>query len=123
MHFCVKCDNMYYLKLKETDGKTLIYYCRHCGHQADDLTETDVCVIKTQVNRSEEKYAHVINEYTKEDPTLPRIRTIRCPRQECPSNSGDTEKEVLYIRYDDTNLRYVYMCAKCNVTWKTSVQK
>ena len=74
MHFCVKCDNMYYLKVTADDSNKLIYYCRHCGHESSDVTETDVCVLKTQVKRSEEKYTHVINEYTKKDPTLPRIK-------------------------------------------------
>ena len=114
---------MYYLKLRESEGNTLIHYCRHCGHEADELTDSNVCILKTQINRSEEKYAHVINEFTKEDPTLPRIKTIRCPKQECSSNSNDSDREVLYIRYDDANLKYIYMCAKCNTTWKTSEQK
>ena len=123
MHFCIKCDNMYYLKLKEIDGQTLVYYCRHCGHEADDISKSDICVLKTQVNRTEEKYSHIINEFTKEDQTLPRINTISCPMQECPSNKGDIDKEVLYIRYDDANMRYVYMCTRCDTTWKTSEHK
>lgn len=123
MHFCVKCGNMYYMKLKDDETNKLIYYCRNCGNEADDLTESDVCVLKTQIKRSEEKYSHVINEYTKEDPTLPRIKTIKCPNQECASNKGDAEREVIYIRYDDANMKYVYMCAHCNTMWKTSQQK
>ena len=30
-----------------------------------------------------------INEYTKLDPTLPRITTIKCPNIECISNKED----------------------------------
>lgn len=123
MHFCVKCDNMYYMKLKDGETNKLIYYCRNCKHEADDLTESDVCVLKTQVKRSEEKYSHVINEYTKEDPTLPRIKTIKCPNQDCASNKGEVEREVIYIRYDDAKMKYVYMCAHCNTMWKTSDSK
>lgn len=123
MHFCVKCDNMYYMKLKKGDTNKLIYYCRNCQHEADDLTESDVCVLKTQVKRNEEKYTHVINEYTKEDPTLPRIKTIKCPNQDCPSNKSELEREVIYIRYDDSKMKYVYMCVGCNTMWKTSEQK
>ena len=123
MHFCIKCDNMYYLKVKESDANKLIYYCRHCGHESDDIDATDTCVLKTQVNRNEEKYMHVVNEYTKQDPTLPRIKTIKCPNQECPSAKGDAENEVIYIRYDDTNIRYIYMCAHCDTTWRTNDQQ
>ena len=32
MHFCKKCDNMYYIKLDNTE-KELIHYCRHCGFE------------------------------------------------------------------------------------------
>ena len=123
MHFCVKCDNMYYLKVTTDDANKLIYYCRHCGHESNDVNETDVCVLKTQVKRSEEKYTHVINEYTKSDPTLPRIKTIKCPNQECPAAKGEAENEVMYVRYDDTNIKYIYMCANCDTTWKTSEQQ
>ena len=123
MHFCVKCNNMYYLKVTADDANKLIYYCRHCGHESDDINETDVCVLKTQVKRSEEKYTHVINEYTKSDPTLPRIKTIKCPNQECPAAKGEAENEVMYVRYDDTNTKYIYMCATCDTTWKTSEQQ
>ena len=123
MHFCIKCDNMYYLKVKESDANKLIYYCRHCGHESEDIDATDTCVLKTQVNRNEEKYMHVVNEYTKQDPTLPRIKTIKCPNQECPSTKGDKENEIIFIRYDDRNIRYIYMCAHCDTTWRTNDQQ
>ena len=94
-----------------------------CGHESEDIDATDTCVLKTQVNRNEEKYMHVVNEYTKQDPTLPRIKTIKCPNQECPSVKGDKENEVIFIRYDDTNIRYIYMCAHCDTTWRTNDQQ
>lgn len=119
MHFCSKCNNMYYLKLKDDDVNKLIYYCRHCGNEESDLQSSDMCVLTTQINRSDEKYIHVVNQYTKSDPTLPRIKTIKCPNQECLSNTGTKENEVMYIRYDDVNIKYIYMCAHCDTTWKT----
>ena len=33
MKFCIKCDNMYYIKLNEDDENSLINYCRKCGHE------------------------------------------------------------------------------------------
>jgi DNA-directed RNA polymerase subunit M/transcription elongation factor TFIIS len=122
MHFCLKCDNMYYLKLKEDDVNKLIYYCRHCGHEATELHEDDICILKTQIKRYDEKYTHVVNEYTKSDPTLPRIKTIKCPNQECLGILEGKENEIIYIRYDDENIKYIYMCAHCDTTWKTSDQ-
>jgi DNA-directed RNA polymerase subunit M/transcription elongation factor TFIIS len=109
---------MYYLKLKDDDADELLYYCRHCGSEESDLHTTDMCVLRTHINRSDEKYIHVLNQYTKSDPTLPRIKTIKCPNQECSSISGEKENEVIYIRYDDVNIKYIYMCVHCDTTWK-----
>lgn len=126
MHFCEKCDNMYYLKLSEDDSNKLIYYCRNCGNEDDILTKENVCVLDTAVRQTEQRYSQSINEFTKFDPTLPRINTIRCPNDECPSNhdeeGNEPDREVIYIRYDDVNMKYIYMCAKCNTIWKTDEQ-
>lgn len=123
MHFCTECNNMYYLKIMDNDANSLIYYCRNCGHENNTLTAENVCVSDTQIKRSEDQYIHIVNEYTKYDPTLPRINTIDCPNNKCPSNEGHAgeekvEREVIYIRYDDTNMKYMYVCAICNTNWK-----
>lgn len=129
MHFCTECSNMYYLKVLENDANSLIYYCRNCGHENDTLTADNVCISDTHIKRSEDQYVHIVNEYTKYDPTLPRVNTIDCPNASCASNidtnntSGDVgdikkEREVIYIRYDDINMKYIYVCAVCNTSWK-----
>ena len=119
MHFCNKCDNMYYIRISTDDENKLIYYCRNCGHEDTELTKDNICVSKTQLKRSEQKYNHIINEYTKLDPTLPRINTISCPNNECSSNKEKCDREVIYIRYDDMNQLYIYLCAKCDTVWRT----
>ena len=121
MNFCDKCDNMFYLKIGETSDK-LIHYCRNCGNETDNLTAENICVSRTTIRNNKGYHLNIINDFTKEDPTLPRTDTIKCPNQECLTNTEpDTNKrEVLYIRYDDTNLKYVYMCTSCNMTWKTN---
>jgi len=128
MHFCSECDNMYYIRVSADDGKKLIYYCRNCGHEDDLVSSENICVSKSNFKRSEQKYNHLINEYTKLDPTLPRIDTIKCPNGDCISNGGrgdeedettNKNREVIFLRYDDTNMLYVYLCAKCDTVWKT----
>jgi DNA-directed RNA polymerase subunit M/transcription elongation factor TFIIS len=179
MYFCSECRNMYYLKIRDDEEKNaLVYYCRNCGHEDHTLTSENVCVSETQLQRSEQKYTHMVNEYTKYDPTLPRINTIKCPNQACDSNEGSEQeggapppskkkaskaetstskaaaaqaskaaaapqvedieeeeeankttrktqaktlmnREVMYIRYDDINMKYVYLCVHCNTMWRT----
>ena len=123
MHFCSKCDNMYYIRLAGDDNTELIYYCRNCGHEDNTITSKNVCVARTTLKRNEQKYRQIINPYTKLDPTLPRVNNIVCPNESCPTNTQGVSKEVLYIRYDDINIKYVYMCTVCNITWKTDEQK
>lgn len=125
MHFCIKCDNMYYLKISNENSNNLIYYCRNCGYEDTESSVDNICVSRTQVKRSEQKYSHIINEYTKQDPTLPRINTIKCPKIDCPSNVEEDKvsRDVLFIRYDDINMKYIYMCSKCDTIWKTDEQK
>lgn len=126
MHFCVKCGNMYYIKI-QTEGKdNLIYYCRKCGFEDENITKdiNNLCVSKTHVINNTELYSQVINKYTKLDPTLPRINNVDCPNAECITNkegkSDDSvEKEVIYIRYNDQAMKYVYLCAHCDTVWKT----
>ena len=122
MHFCMKCDNMYYIRVASDDSDSLIYYCRSCGYEDDQLTADNICVSKTHIKRNKQKFNHLINKYTKLDPTLPRINTIKCPNAECSSNTSG-EREVIYLRYDDVNMKYIYLCAKCDTIWKTDEQK
>jgi len=122
MHFCIQCDNMYYIGVNENDSNQLTYYCRHCGHVNTELTTDGICVLDTQFKKGEKKISHIINPYTKMDPTLPRIYNVKCPNESCKTNSKSYDKkpEVIYIRYDDDNLKYLYTCTECDNVWKTN---
>ena len=118
MHFCNVCDNMYYIRINPDDPNKLVYYCRKCGNEDTLLAAENVCVSKTQIKKSEQSFNHIINKYTNHDPTLPRINNILCPNQDCPSNKDGKEREIIYIRYDDVNMKYVYLCYHCEAVWQ-----
>lgn len=134
MHFCSVCNNMYYISV--TPENELQYYCRNCGNIDNTVSSENICVSKVNVKHSTtpQSFTQVVNKYTKLDPTLPRIHTMRCPNDECPSNEGGggaglgsgarnkPKSEIIYVRYDDTNLKYVYLCAKCDKVWNTEQQ-
>ena len=54
MHFCEKCQNMYYIRLKGEDSNNLIYYCRKCGNENKDLgtNSNNICVSKTHLKKT-----------------------------------------------------------------------
>ena len=64
---------MYYIRLDDENDHNLIYYCRKCGDEETNITQENMCVSKVQLRRGEQRFSHIINEYTKLDPTLPRI--------------------------------------------------
>ena len=133
MKFCEKCDNMYYIGLNATDTNKLTYYCRYCNNVDETIAESGECVLNTHFKKRD-NFQHIINEYTKLDPTLPRMHNIQCPNVECKSNSSlnisssndtaassrKTPSEVIYVRYDDDNMKYLYLCAVCDTKWKTN---
>ena len=121
MHFCSKCENMYYIRIDANNSNKLIYYCRKCGTE-DELFDIDnVSIVKTDIKKSEDSFSHIINKYTKLDPTLPRTDKVLCPNKDCETNTNkDSKREIIYIRYNDTEMKYVYMCSTCDTVWKTN---
>ena len=118
MFFCEKCNNMYYIKLNEDDSNSIIYYCKNCGNTNNNLLELGKCVYKQKINGNQ-TYNN-INKYSVLDNTLPRINTIKCPNQECESNLQEFDsnnREIIFIRHDHTNLKYMYLCCHCNFNW------
>jgi DNA-directed RNA polymerase subunit M/transcription elongation factor TFIIS len=132
MHFCNICENMYYIRLSGENEDQLIYYCRKCGNEDSNIISSleNICVSQT-VKTSGVSYEYIVNKYTKLDPTLPRLQDIPCPNLSCVSHAiEEGEKceetkqsdkgEVMYMRYDDANMKFVYICSKCSTVWKSA---
>jgi DNA-directed RNA polymerase subunit M/transcription elongation factor TFIIS len=113
---------MYYISIDPSDPNKLIYYCRNCGNKDSNISIENVTVSKLQLKKSEQEFSHIINKYTKLDPTLPRKNNILCPNADCATNIEDKPREIIYIRYDDINMKYVYLCSTCDTVWKTEDQ-
>ena len=115
MKFCSECNNLYYFKLESDDSNNLIYYCRNCGHETVP-DEKNILVSKIN-NNTQKKYTQYINSFTKHDPTLPRINNLPCINEQCEFHSSKKNREIIYIRYDEANLKYAYLCPKCDTSW------
>jgi len=134
IRFCVKCNNYLYLQVDVIDGETdaeqkqrieaggktnnLSRICRNCGFK--DTTSQSGLVSEIMVQeRSAEGY-NMINEFTLRDPRLPHLhKTMKCVNDVCISNTGGAESDVVYIKYDLANLRYIYMCYHCETVWRS----
>ena len=60
------------------------------------------------------------NPYITDDPPLPRFKNIVCKNDECPTNTEGANREIIFIKYDNKNLKYLYICSTCKCSWKTN---
>jgi DNA-directed RNA polymerase subunit M/transcription elongation factor TFIIS len=115
MKFCPVCR--YYLYL-DVDKINLTRLCRNCGYKEKE--EKGGLILETHVQqRASEGYKILLNEFTKYDPTLPHMKTIKCPNGTCPTNVANQEKDVIYIKYDTANMKYLYICNICDTNWRS----
>ena len=127
--FCEKCDNMLVTKIEIVDAKgsagvsvdsdedsgsdheetKLVNYCRQCNFSIDN-TETTKSVYHNNYNMDNVKRKHLVNKFTAYDATLPRALGIKCPNTGCPAKKAD----IRYIKYDEDNMKYIYICLDCH---------
>ena len=124
MEFCENCDNMLYVKIviKKTNDEDadadvdddeekeeMIYYCRCCGNTHENIKNTKNSIYSINFNTDNIKKKSIINPYTFYDPTLPKATGIKCPNKNCPSKTSN----IVYINYDDNDMKYIYICLDC----------
>jgi hypothetical protein len=127
--FCPICR--YYLYLEEvneakddsddseTTGMKLKRICRNCGHH--EYGKGGLILEINLKEKSSEGHKILINEFTTNDPTLPHVDTITCPNIDCDTNKKGVRKDVIYLKYDAINLKFMYICNVCNEKWKSKV--
>ena len=117
MKFCPTCDNLFYLTI---DDETVQYTCKKCG-TIEDIDED--CTISTIFcNQQRQNVQNSVNKYTKLDPTLPRINFLKCPNTTCVNHEDIEDREIVYVRYDNVQLKYIYICPKCDTVWESGIK-
>tara|TARA_B000000557_G_C20674711_1_gene400432 strand:- start:94 stop:459 length:366 start_codon:yes stop_codon:yes gene_type:complete len=96
-----------------TQIRELIYFCEKCDYFEKKETN-DSSVFHLNYNLDVIKRNHIVNQYTAYDPTLPKALGIKCPNEGCPSKTTAKKPEIRYIKYDDTNMKYIYICIDCH---------
>lgn len=114
MKFCDHCDNMLYVSVNE--NKKLVHYCKTCANKVVNESSDSVLVINDNKIDDTIKYAQYLNKHLKHDPTLPRVNNIVCKNETCKQPTN----EVIYIKYDHVNMKYLYYCCHCEQFWKST---
>ena len=116
MEFCEVCDNMLYVKTNAT--KQLVKYCKHRLYEKVETMNTAIRISQTIYSEDDLLYNQNVNKYLRFDPTLRRIRDphITCPNTDCTATPDNNQ--VIYIKYDAKNMKYLYVCETCGHTWK-----
>lgn len=125
MEFCKICKNMLYMKLSTDPGEAaaaaaaaasddpqLSYYCRKCGHEEDAGVQGTSCAYRVVFKQNDAATLQPLNAFTKFDPTLPVA-----PQTPCPTEGCTVADSVRYIRYDNVNIKFIYLCTACDATW------
>jgi len=122
MKFCPTCKYYLYLRptaSEEAEGSSdLSRLCVNCGYTEKETTGGLISETMVQ-HKSSEAFKIMINEFTKQDNTLPHIKTIPCPKESCPTNDGSADRDVIYMTCDAACKKSVYICNVCGEQWKS----
>lgn len=141
MNFCPKCENYLYLEQGFTEElvanstkREKKYFlnrrCRTCGYVEVDTKGGLVNETVVQ-ERASEGYKILLNEFTRQDPTLPHVNTLPCPNTNgdpekglpiCPTYLSGSERkprDVIIIKYDAQNMKFLYICNVCGEQWRS----
>jgi|TARA_Y100000389_G_C16967332_1_gene273983 DNA-directed RNA polymerase subunit M/transcription elongation factor TFIIS len=116
--FCTKCENILYI-FANTDEKKLYYGCKSCGNKTEMNSKSQLVYTSNQTKLDKSEIINS-NPYITHDITLPTIKgnkNIKCINSDCSSEESD----ITYIKYDDTNMRYMYICNHCGSKWKNNI--
>jgi hypothetical protein len=97
--------------------------CKNCGHseKLEPKNADEALILETQFrsgsSASGASSGITVNQYTKMDPTLPHIKSLRCPNASCESITGTKERDVIYIKTDPVNMKFQYVCTVCDAQW------
>lgn len=118
MKFCTHCKNMLYIDV-EKDELELKYFCKNCNFTTmEENRQISHPLIENNYGDDISNYSQYMTSYIKYDPTLPRVRDIKCPNSAC-MKPKDKDNEVIYIKYDQANMKYLYYCCHCEQFWKS----
>ena len=115
-NYCDNCDNIMYIYLdKDVEIPKLYLYCKACMNKKEYTGN----LLYDNNHNIELSDSYNNNKYINYDITLPHIKrqNIKCPNSECKSIVEGLESDIIYIKYDKANMKYIYTCNHCGQKW------
>ena len=113
-NICENCDNFMFTY---TDEEKNIYNgCKECGNK---VSIKEKCIYKTTYDVNISNILNT-NQNLLNDLTLPRIENnpnIKCPNSECETNKDKKPCNIVYIKYNEEKMNYMYICKSCGQKW------
>lgn len=122
MEFCNECNNYLITKIANADeeddvNKILKYECTNCGYSKNVMSDNNlVCVYSNNYRNNKLKINNINTSNLEKDPTIPRIKNLKCPQINCGSYK-DMQNDILFITIDEDTMTYMYKCNVCNYKW------
>jgi hypothetical protein len=93
---------------------SLVNYCKNCNFSiTENYSKSAKTVIENKFHDDHGNYSQYVTPYIVYDSTLPRVNNIKCV------NKDHKDDEVIVIKYDQANMKYLYYCVHCEVFWTT----
>lgn len=129
MIFCPDCGNMLYMSVRDGAGggggesdnvPTLAHVCKSCGFSAaQDAESCSRAVFTTNYRNDDVAYKQFMTPDIRHDPTLPHTDAITCANGDGCTRPPAEPRDVIVIKYDAVNLKYLYHCMHCGHFWKS----
>ena len=116
VNFCSNCEML--SNLLENEENKLYWGCKNCGNIDEFKIENGLIYSNDYDIDLSETINN--NKYIAYDNTLPIIKNnknIKCPNSDCESVVENKESNILYIKYDIKDMKYMYICKYCGIKW------
>lgn len=107
---------------KGTGTGVVKYICKFCAHVEEFNKKEPKLISRNVFNNKSMNILQQINDQKKinidHDVTLPHVKNIDCVNNSnCKRKKGE-ENDVIVIRYNDADVKYMYYCMYCKEYFK-----